>query len=142
MGFDMQSIQALKKQLVSSPVLSDILSSFMDIMEEPDNMPFQKTVDFETIKQDHELVQVINIVAAMASRFLEKPVEINQPVLCQIVAESFYHRFCISRDLPMPLTLLYFSDIQTGLFALSGLTAATEIFRFSLAKSENVHAAH
>jgi hypothetical protein len=141
----MESLKTLKKQLVSSPTLSNVLNSFMNLMEQSNIGDHQKTVDFAALKQDHELVLVIKVIEMMTSRFLSKSVQAKQPMLCEVTGESFYHGFCIVSDLPMPLTLFYFSDIQTGLFALCDFTKAptTEIFRFSLAhQAENLKATH
>jgi hypothetical protein len=143
MGKNMQSLYDLKKQLATASAFSEILDGFFDLVEKSNIKDHQKSVDFAILNEDHELKQVVKIVESMLGHFLSKTIKLTHPMFYEVAEDSFYHGCCIVTNLPMPLTMFYFKDIQTGLFSFYDFSrSSTEIFRFTLAQAENLKVTH
>lgn len=128
----MTDISELKGKVLHATSIHEAWSAFMDFMEEPRLSSEQETVDFDNLKEHHVLHQVLACIEQQASVFLGKSVTLKKPMLCRMPAYHLYHGFCACAG--EPLFLAYFSDIETGLFMLNGLSKQQDYFRFKVVK--------
>lgn len=129
----MPSVFKLKKLLTESTDLGEVLSYFLTITETTNIIPGSKALNEEEINNNDTLNILIQMVEKMTGDYIKKTTHISHPMISTIEDQHFYHGICVSKDIAMPITLFYFSDIKKGFFAFSGITNKTEMFRFSLA---------
>jgi hypothetical protein len=128
----MPSIFKLKKLVTESANLSTVLDYFLQLSEKGSIIPSSKALDEEEIKQNDTLNILIQVVEHTAGDFLKRKIQINHPMICSVEKEFFYHGIFFCKDIPIPISVFYFSDLNKGFFALSGIGKSTEMFRFSL----------
>ena len=129
----MNILLELKNKVISAKDLNDVLNTFFDLM---DNHVIQSIKGHKTlanIQHNRELLSVISSVEHTVSQFMGKPVTLTQSLLNEIPSGYFYHGICFSKSLIVPLTLLYFSDVGTGVFTFMQKNK-TAIFRFSMVR--------
>jgi hypothetical protein len=132
----MNEIEQLKRYVVQSKDLSEPFNYFFDLTDHTDT--FSKIKSHRTVKNIHqhtELMAVVQVVQKVTNERLGKTVKQLIPIFHEIPESCFFHGVCLSVDLVMPLTVIYFSDIKTGLFATAAGT--TDMIRFSLMKASD-----
>jgi hypothetical protein len=128
----MNDIEQLKRYVISSKDLSEAFHYFFDLV---DNDTFFKIKSHHLIQDIHqypELLTVMQLVKHETNERLGKSIKHLTPVFHGIPEYYFFHGPCLSDDFIIPLTVIYFSDIKTGLFAITD--AKTDMMRFSLMK--------
>jgi hypothetical protein len=126
----MKCIEQLKQYVVSSNELSEALNYFFDLT---DKDAFSKIKSHCAIKNSHqhtELLAVIQLVQKEMNERLGKSIKKLIPIFHEVPECHFFHGVCLSVDLVMPLTIIYFSDVKIGIFATAGIK--TDMMRFSL----------
>ncbi len=129
----MNILLELKNKVISAKDLGDVLNTFFDLMDNNVIQSIKDHVTLKNIQHNHELLSVIKSIEHTVSQFMGKPVTLAQPLLNEIQSERFYHGVCFSKSLIMPLTLIYFSDVGTGVFTFMQKNK-TEMFRFSMVR--------
>lgn len=129
----MNEIEDLKRYVVQSKELSEPFNYFFDLIDRTDTFSNIKSHRIlENIHQHTELMAVVQIVNKITNERLGKSLKQLTPIFHEIPESYFFHGVCLSVDLVVPLTVIYFSDVQTGLFATVG--SQTDMIRFSLTK--------
>ena len=84
---------------------------------------------------------MLDAVAHSASQKLGVNVRISSAALFEAPEHHFFHGACMIKGYPLSLPVLYFSSVQTGIFAMTG-TGTTDMFRFVLAKTSDMDNPH
>lgn len=137
----MKSIKMLKQLMNEATNLTEPLNYFMGLIENKELFGIKGHRGVKRLGNNEELISVIAQVQQGISEWFGKPVEMLSPMFYEIPRGSFYHGVFAAEEIPVPLTVLYFSDLKKGLFAIPGMGQA-QIFGFSLAskfESELVH---
>jgi hypothetical protein len=127
-------VEKLKQMVSGAKYLEEPLNYFFDMAEAKNFFSKQKTV--EDLENNDELMTVLSAIQGETSRFLEKEIEIFNPLIKNYTDTTFYHGVCASSEFPSPIAVIYFSDIQTGVFGFVR-QGQTEMFRFIIAKTED-----
>lgn len=111
---------------MTSPNLSDVLSYFLKLSEESNVIPSSIPLDEQETDQNNTVKILIQVVEKTAGNFLKRAIHVNHPMLCFVEKENFYHGILVSSDIPIPISVFYFIDLNKGFFALSGINKHTE----------------
>jgi hypothetical protein len=136
----MNDIEQLKQFVLQSRELSEPLNYFFDLT---DADAFSKIKNHRAVKQINqhtELMAVVKIVQRETNERLGKSIKQFIPIFHEIPEHHFFHGVCLSRDLVMPLAVIYFADVKTGIFATAG--TQTDMMRFTLMKSSDLKEKH
>lgn len=128
----MNDIEQLKQYVLSSKELSEALNYFFDLTDKDAFSKIKSHRAITNIHQHTELLAVLQHVQKEMDERLGKPIKKLIPIFHEIPEYAFFHGACLSVDLVLPLTIIYFSDVKTGLFATAGIK--TDMIRFSLVK--------
>ena len=136
----MLNLQTLKKLVVQSGDLSDPFNYFFDMMDLNlfDSMKSHRKI--ASISSENELFYVIRLIQDSIYRCIGINITKPIPIFFEVKDQHFNHGICTSPDLLLPLTVIYFSDIKTGLAAISN--SKTDIIRFSLISQPNQKDVH
>jgi hypothetical protein len=94
--------------------------------------PVLKVIAVMKINQQTELMAVLQVVKNEINERLGKAIKQLTPIFYEIPEQHFFHGTCLSGEL-MPIAVIYFSDVKTGVFAVTkGMGAKTDMMRFSL----------
>jgi hypothetical protein len=136
----MNKIEKLKRYVVQSKELREPLNYFFDLMDAEVFSKIKSHRVIEAISQNTELMTVIQVVQQETSARLGQSIKQLTPIFHEIPEYYFFHGVCLSMDLAMPLAVIYFSDVKTGLFAVTG--SQTDMFRFSLMNVSDIKKQH
>lgn len=138
----MKEIMTLKKYIAESKELEEPVNYFFDLMEQDKILHAPNHQLIGRIENHTELRLAIDIAINTVNKVLNKNVHFTNPVFHEFAQEKFYHGYCMISESPMPLLLLYSSDIQIGIAVLSGLDGNTSYFRFSLTMVDDIKTKH
>jgi hypothetical protein len=134
----MNAIEKLKRFVVQSRDLSEPLNYFFDLT---DADAFSSIKSHRVVKETNlytELVAVLQVVKNEINERLGKAIKQLTPIFYEIPEQHFFHGTCLSGEL-MPIAVIYFSDVKTGVFAVTmGMGAKTDMMRFSLMEPSDV----
>jgi hypothetical protein len=136
----MNNIEQLKQFVLQSRELSEPLNYFFDLTDADAFSKIKSHQPVKKINQHAELMAVVQVVQQEANNRLGKAIKQLTPVFFEIPEHHFYHGACLSTDLFIPLTVIYFSDVKTGIFATTG--AQTDMMRFTLMKASDLKERH
>jgi hypothetical protein len=137
----MSSISTLKQLLLQATELEEPLNYFFDMMDKKALFSIKGHRAVNQVDQHDELVAVIAAADNIVSKLLNRPAHIVNQAFFEIPDQHFFHGICFSQDIPLPLALLYFSDIQMGMVALMN-GEEKNMFRFALAKDSDLKTIH
>lgn len=120
------SIDGLKRLVISSKDLSEVMSYFLALSEKNllEGKPLQKL--------NEELTMAVKCSIETINKKLSKNINLLQSILISLQAQNFFHGVCIVDGGIPPLSFFYFSNIKMGMIALEKLGENSELFRFSL----------
>lgn len=136
----MNEIERLKRCVVQSKELSEPLDYFFDLTDANVFSKIKSHRPIKNINEKTEMLQVIQLIQKVVNERLGKSIKQLTPIFHEIPEHYFIHGVCISVDLIVPLAVIYFSDIKTGIFATVG--SQTDIMRFSLIDYSDRTAVH
>jgi len=136
----MNCIEQLKRYVVQSKDLSEPLNYFFDLTDADAFSKIKSHRAVKQINQHNELMAVVQIVQKETNERLGRAIKQLIPVFHEIPEHHFFHGACLSHDLVMPLAVIYFADVKTGIFATAG--RQTDMMRFSLMKQADMKEKH
>ena len=132
----MDNIEQLKRYVVQSKDLREPLNYFFDLT---DANAFSKIKSHRAVKKINQHTELMAVVQITHERF-GKFVKQLTPIFYEIPEHHFFHGVCLSSNLVMPLVIIYFSDIKTGISAIA--SSQTDMMRFSLMKQSDIKEKH
>jgi hypothetical protein len=136
----MNCIEQLKRYVVQSKELNEPFNYFFDLTDTDAFSKIKSHRAVEQINQHTELMAVVQLVQKETNERLGRTIKQFIPIFHEIPEHHFFHGACLSVDLVMPLAVIYFSDVKTGLFATIG--KQTDMMRFSLMKQVDMKEKH
>jgi hypothetical protein len=127
---DENYISVLRKMVLEEKDLNKPFDYFFGLMGKGIRFDDRPVSD---ISKNIELSTVIRSVAHSLAVKLNIDARVESTMLYEVPAHGLFHGVCMLAGSVMPVTLLYFSPVQTGIFAIAS-TGNTDMFRFSLAK--------
>jgi hypothetical protein len=131
----MNEISILKNFVCNSTNLNEPLNYFFDLVDENKLFKLKGHRKISNLNKYDELVIIGNVVKEELNKWLDNAAEVLIPIFYEIPKEHFYHGMLMSTVLDIPLTILYFSDIQTGVFAFTH-AGETKMSRFILSNAK------
>jgi hypothetical protein len=128
----MNELEQLKRYVVQSIELSEALNYFFDLTDRDAFSNIKSHCAIKNVREHPELLAVMQLVQKEMNERLGKSIKQLIPIFHEVPEDHFFHGTCLSVDLIMPLTVIYFSDVKTGIFATAG--KITDMMRFSLMK--------
>jgi len=129
----MKTIAELKKMVIGPSDMGATFHYFFDMIDSNQIRDTHKTFTKHDIKQSRELGALILSMESILTNFSNKKIKISKPLLFYIPTEHFFHGSCDIHMESQPITVLYFSDIKSGVFCTAGINEQTEYFRIALA---------
>ncbi len=128
----MIQLEQLKKYVLTSHDLNEPFNYFFDLMERNLLMTVPGHQLVNAAEQRVELMAVVNGVKRQLVERFSMQVKKMMPILYEIPSDDFYHGTCMVDDSPFPMALIYFADVQTGIYAVT-IKQKTEMVRFAVA---------
>lgn len=135
-----KEIEQLKRYVLQSEELSEPLNYFFDLT---DAGVFSKMKSHQAVKNIDkrlELQALTQIACQELNSRLHKSITQLTPAFFEIPEHHFIHGVCMSAELKMGVNVLFFSDVQTGIFSTVDLQ--TEMFRFVLMRQSEIKNLH
>ncbi|HVE44726.1 MAG TPA: hypothetical protein VNC84_06300 [Gammaproteobacteria bacterium] len=126
------TMQELQRIVIESRELSEAFDYFFDLTE-------SGTIsckDGKTITPpefNDELATVLLAVQTRVSHIINKPLTLISPMFFEIQKHHFFHGICFTEEHTYPIVILYFSHVETGIFAMPH-QEGTDMCRFILTK--------
>ncbi len=136
----MNNIEQLKRYVVQSKDLREPLNYFFDLTEANAFSKIKSHRVVKKINKHTELMAVVQIVQKETNERFGKFVKQLTPIFFGIPEHHFFHGTCLSSNLVMPLVIIYFADIKSGIFAIAD--SQTDMMRFSLMKQSDMKEMH
>lgn len=136
----MKILQTLQQYVLQSADLREPMNYFFDLMDADAFSGIKSHRPIKLINQYPELMAVTNIMQEAANERLGKSLKQITPLFHEIPEYYFFHGAFMSPGLVIPLVVIYFSNIKTGIFACAD--KQTDIMRFSLMKQSDMKASH
>jgi hypothetical protein len=137
---NMNEIEKLKQLVLQAKELSEPMHYFFDLTDAEAFSKMAGHRSVEKITQHQELMAVVDTVHQISNEKLGKSIKRLIPLFHELPAYHFFHGTCLSPDLFMPLIVIYFADVKTGIFAATG--SKIDMIRFSLMKSSDMKDIH
>ena len=137
----MNPIETLRQFVLQSTDLNEPLNYFFDLMDEHAIVNMKGHREVKQAKNNAELLAVIAVVEQAVNQRLGKTIQIVNLLFHEIPEHGFFHGLCMASNLAIPLTVIYFANVQTGVLAATDMQK-TDIFRFSLTKKSDMKAVH
>lgn len=138
----MKEIAKLKKYILESKNLNEPTSYFFNLIDQNILLQAASARRIDDIKSHENLCAAINTAIDIASKSLNKQINIRHHVFTEIPEEQFFHGYCTIAGHPVPLLLLYCADLQVGIAALADLNSRTNFFRFFLTTVKDLKNKH
>jgi hypothetical protein len=135
------SMSELKRLAIESSDLGKPFNYFFDLMDNNVIFNLKGHQVVEQIEMHDELCAVIAAVKNGAAQKMGKSIQVASPVFFEVPEKGFFHGSCFVLGLHAPLAVFYFSNVQTGLFAMDAIDQ-TYLFRFVLAKKIEMEKKH
>lgn len=126
----MSDFKKLKQLVLQSKNLSEPFNYFFDMVE---NKVIQATKERTTalLNEHKELPLILAMLSKEVSQILGMEIQDLKPRFLEIAEHHFMHGTCLCSEIFAPITLIYFSDVQTGILAIGA--EKVHLIRFSLA---------
>lgn len=123
------NLRTLKNKLLTAKDFKEPWEYFFD--------HFAENPEFLKLGQQAENSLLSDIIAAIGEKIFRKKITVTNLLLTEVSKYSFFHGACFIQG--KVATIIYFKDIDTGLFAisLSAKTHEISLVRFSCIKMDN-----
>src|SRR5690348_5160705 len=101
------NLNELKKLVAEAKDLSQPFSYFLDITEKTDAVRTHKAI------YQPEQHPVISLIIKIVENTLQQTINSTTPMFLAVPEHNFFHGTCQTVDNIFPITVIYFSDIQT-----------------------------
>lgn len=128
----MHELEKLKGLILRSLDLHEPFHYFFDLVS-ANKIAHERTYEgMAEIGQNEDLLLVINVLKEKLSKRQGKPIDSLFPVLYEVPQHCFFHGSCFLDNIFAMISIVYYSDIKTGLFGI--VDKKTDLYRFSFIK--------
>ena len=129
----MNELKTLQDLVILSTDLFKPITYFFSLMNDKKISDELNRFPISNMDANPEWSAMIQAVKRTGANKLKKPLQITETFFFSVPTHQFIHGACFVSNMLFPLTVVYFSNVQTGLFAITG-GKQSDAFRFSLAK--------
>lgn len=141
-GGYMKELSILKRYVYETQDLSIPVDYFFDLMEKNQSLRGEGHLNLQQIDNNADLCAAISATLKIAGDLLRKSLDISSIMFNFVTTEQFYHGACTFLGHPIPMLVLYFADIQTGISVVGNREGDTNYFRFTLANEKDFMKKH
>jgi hypothetical protein len=137
------AVEKLKRSVIQSKDFFETLNYFFDLMDAEVFSNIKSHRRIGEIRQYPELLPIIQLVQHQVSKRFDKVINQMIPLFFEIPEHHFFHGSCLFEEFHILLTVIYFSDIRTGILAMAAIgDEETDMMRFSFAEVSSTQKMH
>src|SRR5215467_673923 len=112
-----EQLDKLKRLVLQAKDLNEPFNYFFDLIEDKKITNIKGHQVIENLDGHGELLMILDVIKDQLLKHLGLNIKPFMPLFFEIPEYHFIHGACSCKELFIPITAIYFSDVKTGMFA-------------------------